>query len=77
MYVVAYVDEESCNGCKSCIRSCPEPNAIAFISGDKKVRIVSERCKGCGLCEVECSKASISMVSVVDTVVEDDDPGGS
>lgn len=61
MYVVAVVDEEKCNGCKLCIQTCPEPNAVKLIVERKKAGIISNRCKGCGLCDVTCPKKAISI----------------
>jgi pyruvate ferredoxin oxidoreductase delta subunit len=61
MYVVAIVDDEKCVGCKMCIQSCPEPNAIRLIVERRKAFVTEERCKGCALCKVECPKAAISL----------------
>lgn len=61
MYLVAAVNEERCTGCKICIQTCPEPNAIRFIAGKKKSFVVEPRCKGCALCEVECPKDAIFL----------------
>jgi Pyruvate/2-oxoacid:ferredoxin oxidoreductase delta subunit len=64
MYVVAVVDEEKCIGCKMCIQTCPEPNAIKLIVDRKKACVISARCKGCGLCEVTCPKKAIALKQV-------------
>ena len=48
MYFSVKVDEEKCIGCKICIFTCPEPNAI-MLTENKKVCIDTNRCKGCFL----------------------------
>ena len=61
MYVAACVDETKCIGCKMCMQTCPEPNAIRFIAGRKKSAIIVSRCKGCGVCALICPKKAIEM----------------
>ncbi|TBV82688.1 MAG: 4Fe-4S dicluster domain-containing protein [Desulfobulbaceae bacterium] len=66
MYVAAYVDQEKCIGCKTCIKVCPEPNAIIYhLDQDPKKKgtcsVVVERCKGCGLCATNCPKKCIEL----------------
>jgi Pyruvate/2-oxoacid:ferredoxin oxidoreductase delta subunit len=72
MYLVAFVDETKCIGCKTCMQICPEPNAIAFIAGRKKAFIISDRCKGCGICESKCPKKAISLQQVVVDVADEE-----
>jgi pyruvate ferredoxin oxidoreductase delta subunit len=48
---------EKCNGCLLCWIFCPE-GVIA-----KEDRTIDyDYCKGCGICEAECSKQAIIMV---------------
>ena len=54
----AYVLEEVCSGCKTCVGLCPY-NAISFLA-DKHVAQINEAlCKGCGTCVAACPSASI------------------
>jgi len=54
----AYVLEEVCSGCKTCVGLCPY-NAISFLV-DKHVAQINEAlCKGCGTCVAACPSASI------------------
>jgi len=54
----AYVLEEECSGCKSCIPLCPY-TAIAFEEEKKKAEINEALCKGCGTCVASCPSGSI------------------
>ncbi|AUG57532.1 MAG TPA: 4Fe-4S dicluster domain-containing protein [Ruminiclostridium sp.] len=63
MYFSVKVDEEKCIGCKICIFTCPEPNAI-MLTENKKVCIDTNRCKGCFLCVSVCPKKALERGSV-------------
>ncbi|MFA5785965.1 MAG: CoB--CoM heterodisulfide reductase iron-sulfur subunit A family protein [Actinomycetota bacterium] len=53
----AYIDEESCSGCRTCMALCPF-SAISFVA-DKGVASVNEAlCKGCGTCVAACPSAA-------------------
>jgi heterodisulfide reductase subunit A len=54
----AYVVEEACSGCKTCIPLCPY-SAISFIEAKKKAEINEALCKGCGVCVAACPSGSI------------------
>jgi heterodisulfide reductase subunit A2 len=54
----AYVLEEVCSGCKTCVAMCPF-SAIAFLPEEKKARINPAMCKGCGTCVAACPSGSI------------------
>jgi heterodisulfide reductase subunit A len=54
----AFIDEELCSGCKSCLDICPY-NAISFVE-EKTRSVVNEvQCKGCGTCVATCPSAAI------------------
>lgn len=54
----AFVREEECCGCKSCIPLCPY-SAISFDEQQKKAHINEALCKGCGTCVASCPSGSI------------------
>ncbi len=54
----AFVDEEICCGCQSCVSVCPY-SAISYLD-DKSVSYVNEiLCKGCGTCASACPTGAI------------------
>jgi heterodisulfide reductase subunit A2 len=56
----AYVQEDFCSGCKTCIPLCPY-SAISFIVDKKKAEINEVLCKGCGTCVAACPSGSIEQ----------------
>jgi heterodisulfide reductase subunit A len=54
----AYIVEEECSGCKSCIPLCPF-TAITFDVVTQKAHINEALCKGCGTCVASCPSGSI------------------
>jgi heterodisulfide reductase subunit A len=54
----AYVLEDECSGCKTCIPLCPY-SAISFNAATAKAQITEALCKGCGVCVAACPSASI------------------
>jgi len=54
----AYVLEEVCSGCKTCVALCPY-SAISFLEDKKKALINEALCKGCGTCVAACPSGSI------------------
>ncbi len=56
----AYVVEEHCSGCKSCIPLCPF-TAITFDEAKQKAHINAALCKGCGTCVAACPSGSIKQ----------------
>jgi heterodisulfide reductase subunit A len=56
----AYVLEEECSGCKTCISLCPY-HAISFVEAKQKAEINPVICKGCGTCVAGCPSGSIQQ----------------
>jgi heterodisulfide reductase subunit A len=56
----AYVLEEKCSGCKSCLPLCPY-NAISYVDERGRVSINEAICKGCGTCAGSCPSGAISQ----------------
>jgi heterodisulfide reductase subunit A len=56
----AYILEEECSGCKSCIPLCPY-TAITFDEAKEKAAINEALCKGCGTCVASCPSGSIAQ----------------
>jgi heterodisulfide reductase subunit A2 len=56
----AFIIEEDCSGCKTCIALCPY-SAITFLDEKHKAFINEALCKGCGTCVAACPSASIEQ----------------
>jgi heterodisulfide reductase subunit A len=56
----AFVMEEECSGCKSCIPLCPY-HAISYLEDKKKASINEVLCKGCGTCVAGCPSGTIQQ----------------
>jgi heterodisulfide reductase subunit A len=54
----AFILDDECCGCKSCIPLCPY-TAITFDESKKKATINEALCKGCGTCVAACPSGSI------------------
>jgi heterodisulfide reductase subunit A len=54
----AYIVEEECSGCKTCVPLCPY-TAISFLEEKKVAEINEVLCKGCGTCVAACPSGTI------------------
>lgn len=54
----AYIVEDDCSGCKSCIPLCPF-HALSFNEQTSKAELNDALCKGCGTCVAACPSGSI------------------
>ncbi|MBE8538562.1 4Fe-4S dicluster domain-containing protein [Geoglobus acetivorans] len=63
----AYVDDEACTGCQTCVKRC-HFNAVEMFSPDGsrklKARVIAEKCFGCGVCVVGCRQKAIRLKAV-------------
>ncbi|MCQ8898333.1 MAG: 4Fe-4S binding protein [Hadesarchaea archaeon] len=60
----AYVDQEKCTGCQTCLERCPfEAIELVRPEGSRKykARVVPERCFGCGVCVVGCEQGAMKF----------------
>jgi 2-oxoglutarate ferredoxin oxidoreductase subunit delta len=58
MYIIE-VTVDLCNGCGSCVDSCPMD--VLIIRNDKASPEQSDNCMCCKLCEVECENQAIKV----------------
>ena len=54
----AFVTQDDCSGCKSCLNVCPY-GAIGRDEEKKKAFINEALCKGCGTCVATCPSGAI------------------
>ncbi len=54
----AYVIEEACSGCKTCVGLCPF-NAVVFHAHKRKAVVEEVLCKGCGTCVAACPSGAM------------------
>lgn len=57
--MVALIDKEKCDGCATCVESCPS-EAIT-IGEDEKAMVDPEECVDCESCVDECPNQAITM----------------
>jgi len=70
----AFIDEELCSGCKTCVNMCPY-SAISF-DAEKFVTVVNEAlCKGCGTCVAACPSGSAQQHLFTDEQIFDEIEG--
>jgi len=67
----AYVRENDCSGCKSCINLCPY-SAISFDLVKGKAVINEALCKGCGTCVASCPSGAIGQHLFEDVQIFDE-----
>jgi ferredoxin len=61
----AFVDEDSCSGCGTCVDRCFFDAISLEERGGFEVSVIdAEKCMGCGLCQVTCPEDAISMQAV-------------
>lgn len=56
----AYVREELCSGCKTCVGLCPY-SAISYLEDKKTAEVNGALCKGCGTCVAACPSGALQQ----------------
>ncbi len=54
------VDEENCNGCGTCVDTCPVE--VYEIQNEKSVPVKPEECLACRACEASCPNNAIEII---------------
>lgn len=57
---LAEVDQNLCNGCKACLRTC-HFDALKYDLQNEKASIDWSKCYGCGICRESCKQEAISL----------------
>jgi heterodisulfide reductase subunit A len=65
---ISEIRDDKCSQCQNCLRVCPF-SAIDVVDG--KVKVISELCKGCGLCNAACPSGAIQQRGFRDNQVLD------
>ncbi|MCJ7749937.1 MAG: hydrogenase iron-sulfur subunit, partial [Armatimonadetes bacterium] len=53
----AFVDEERCAGCLTCVRVCP----FGVATVESTAAVAEEKCQACGICAAICPAAAIAL----------------
>lgn len=56
--IVAWVDEDVCGGCKTCVSMCPY-KAVSYDESRKAAAVNEALCKGCGTCVSACPAGAL------------------
>jgi ferredoxin len=57
---VSRVDNDLCNGCRSCMRVC-QFGAISYSAAREKAIIDPRMCYGCGICRAVCARGAVTL----------------
>jgi len=69
--IISHIDQEKCNGCLVCVKSCPFSAIVTDeveIEGKKKkrARVIAASCKGCGVCAARCKQDAVEAQGFTD-----------
>lgn len=62
----ATIDLELCADCQTCVDRCffKALKEIDKSDGEKGMSVISEKCMGCGVCQITCPEGAISLIEV-------------
>jgi Pyruvate/2-oxoacid:ferredoxin oxidoreductase delta subunit len=62
----AEIDMELCSGCETCLDRCVflAIESVELDDGKKVMRVIPERCMGCGVCQITCPEEAITLKEV-------------
>lgn len=66
--VIAWIDEDTCAGCRVCVSVCPY-DAAEFDDEKKVARIQEAICEGCGACIAACPSGSATQKNLTDNQI--------
>jgi len=58
---IYYIDQSKCDGCESCYRHCPIPQAFVYDDYFCKYQIIPAFCERCGQCMNVCHKNAVKL----------------
>jgi heterodisulfide reductase subunit A len=64
----AYITNELCSGCKTCIPLCPY-SALSFNAEKQIAAINGALCKGCGTCVAACPSGALQQNMFTDNQI--------
>jgi heterodisulfide reductase subunit A len=67
----AWIDEDACSGCKTCISLCPY-EAITADEERKVSTVFPALCKGCGTCVAACPSGAAHQYLFTDRQIDDE-----
>ncbi|MCX6828146.1 MAG: CoB--CoM heterodisulfide reductase iron-sulfur subunit A family protein [candidate division Zixibacteria bacterium] len=70
----AYIQDEFCSGCKTCIGLCPY-SAISFVADKNIASVNGALCKGCGTCVAACPSGALQQNLFTDEQIYDEIKG--
>jgi ferredoxin len=62
----AEIDKELCSGCETCVDRCLflAIETVELDDGKNVMRVIPEKCMGCGVCQITCPEDAIALKEV-------------